>query len=104
MGIVVGAISSVLVSYTLNLPVLFGGTLALMAVVFGTLSMRENYGDADLGCRGTIRRSYAYFIGKHDLRPLTLAMVLCSTAIFAMLFIFQPCMVDKGLEKEWLGL
>jgi MFS family permease len=104
MGIVAGVISSVLVSYALNLPFLFGGMLALIVVVFGTLTMRENYGDADRDYRETIRQSYTYFIGKRDLKLLTLAMVLSSTAIFAMLFIYQPYMVDKGLDKEWLGL
>ncbi len=104
LGIIGGAIGSLLVVYALNLPFFFGALLTFFTIPLSILFFEENYGSSQVKYRDVLGESVRYFSSTKVVQTLASAEVLRYSAVSIYFFIYQPYMVSVGLGKEWLGV
>jgi MFS family permease len=104
LGIVGGAVGSLVVAFALSAPMLAGGGLVLIAAFFSLTAFKENYGDKKSDFSGLIRESLRHFKSKASLRNLTFGEMLRSTAFIVYFMVYQTYLVAIGMDKNLLGV
>ncbi len=102
-GIVAGALATVLIAISLNLPMLIAAVITAAAALLG-LTFRDNYGEKGRTLRTIVRISLQYFAKSSALRYFTIAEVARGGSLIAYTFTYQPYLVAHGLSANYLGI
>lgn len=104
MGIVGGAMASLLVTYSLNMPFVGATIIALVCAVLVWTRLPENYGAERVRLRTILEDSLAFYKESRDLQLLTAGETCRYVAQLIYLFLYQPYLVSTGLGAELLGV
>jgi MFS family permease len=104
MGIVGGAIASLLVTYSLNMPFLGAAIIALVCTALVHLRLPENFGAERVRLRTILTDSLSFYKASRGLQLLTAGETFRYIAQLIYLFLYQPYLIAAGLGAELLGV
>ncbi len=104
MGIVGGAMASLLVTYSLNMPFVGATIIALICTVLVWTRLPENYGSEKVKLSTILGDSLSFYKESRGLQLLTAGETFRYVAQLIYLFLYQPYLVSTGLGAELLGV
>ncbi|GEM_PF-4871398 len=104
MGIVGGAIASLLVTFSLNMPFLGAAIVALVCTALVYLRLPENFGAERVRLRTILADSLSFYKGSRGLQLLTAGETFRYIAQLIYLFLYQPYLIAAGMGAELLGV